>query len=51
MLGPKQEENHDMGTVLAPLVHRDVKTTMINTHVLNRGPAGVQNPADRMTAP
>jgi hypothetical protein len=23
-------------------------TTMIYTHVLNRGPAGVQSPADRM---
>jgi hypothetical protein len=27
-----------------------VNTTMIYTHVLNRGPAGVQSPADRMTA-
>jgi hypothetical protein len=25
-----------------------VSTTMIYTHVLNRGPAGVQSPADRM---
>ena len=30
----------------ALLGHRDVKTTMI-THVLNRGPASVQSPADR----
>jgi hypothetical protein len=28
--------------------YRDVSTTMIYTHVLNRGPAGVPSPADRM---
>jgi hypothetical protein len=27
---------------------RDVATTMIYTHVLNRGPAGVRSPADRL---
>lgn len=27
---------------------KDVATTMIYAHVLNRGPAGVQSPADRM---
>ena len=26
----------------------DVATTMTYTHVLNRGPAGVRSPADRM---
>ncbi len=26
--------------------HRDVSTTMIYTHVLDRGPAGVRSPAD-----
>ena len=26
--------------------HNDVKTTMIYTHVLNRGPAGVCSPVD-----
>ncbi len=26
--------------------HNDVKTTMIYTHVLNRGPAGVRSPMD-----
>ena len=29
------------------LGHRDVSATMIYTHVLNRGPAGVRSPLDR----
>ena len=28
------------------LRHNDVKNTMIYTHVLNRGPAGVRSPVD-----
>jgi len=27
---------------------KDVKTTMIYTHVLNRGPGGVRSPVDRL---
>lgn len=27
---------------------RDVSTTMVYTHVLNRGPLGVMSPADRI---
>jgi hypothetical protein len=30
------------------LGHRDVRTTMIYTHVLNLGPGAVRSPADRL---
>jgi hypothetical protein len=32
-------------------LHGDVTITMIYTHVLNRGPAAVRSPADRMFGP
>ncbi len=35
-------------TVQELLGHHNVETTMIYTHVLNRGGKGVQSPADRL---
>jgi integron integrase len=42
------ESGYDIRTVQELLGHKDVRTTMIYTHVLNRGGKGVKSPGDML---
>jgi integrase len=42
------QDGYDIDTVQELLGHRHVATTMVYTHVLNRGGYGVRSPADRL---
>lgn len=41
------EDGYDIRTVQTLLGHRDVRTTMVYLHVMNRGALGVKSPIDR----
>ena len=42
------EDGYDIRTVQELLGHKDVETTVVCAHVLDRGGRGVQSPPDRL---
>ena len=42
------EDGYDIRTVQALLGHRDVRSTMVYLHVMNRGALAVKSPMDRL---
>jgi integrase len=42
------EDGADIRTPQALVGHKDVRTTMVYTHVLQRGPVGLKSPLDRL---
>jgi site-specific recombinase XerD len=43
---PRLQQGYNIRTVQELLEHKDVKTTMVCTHVLNRGGLAVRSPLD-----
>jgi len=42
------EDGYDIRTVQELLGHSDVRTPMIYTHVMNKGPMGVRSPLTKL---